>query len=472
MSTDNSEMKRFPSSHYEEEIPNRDHDESRLRVQRIVDSGEFDTLSDVLYEEMLLRRKEDLRDLPAEAQAEKLIGRSKVVLPESELYTRLQESKDTDTPLKIKYGIDPTGPFVHLGHAVPIILLDRLQRMGHDVTIIVGDFTTAIGDPSGRTDSRPILTDEQIRKNFETYADQINGIIDIDKATVVRNSEWLDKISLKDLLATGSKIQLSKLLQREDFRKRLDAGHGITQTEVLYPIVMGMDSVFLKPDIELGGQDQLLNMQMCRTVMEVHGQRPEIVISTGLVLGTTGTGEKMSKSLNNYIALTDGATEVYGRTMSIPDTMMVDYYKMFTEIEDSELTAVLEKLHPLQAKKLLAKTLTSIVTTPEDALAAADAFDTHYSKRNYENSVNGNVASSLGGHALVMAIGEHRGESFSAVRRLFANGGINVITADGDKLVARNEDDLEDLVQSNESAYIKAGRNVVLAIAHSSPENN
>ncbi len=450
--------------------PAGDYDASRQRIQGIIESGEFEAIEGPLYEELLGRRKEDLRHLDAETQAEKLIGRSQVVLPESELLVRLQESKDSGRPLRIKYGIDPTGPFVHLGHAVPIILLDRLQRMGHETTVIVGDFTTAIGDPSGRVDSRPILTNEQIAKNFETYADQINGLIDIDKATVVRNSEWLDKISLKDLLSVGSKIQISKLLQRDDFRKRLEAGHGITQTEVLYPIVMGMDSVFLQPDIELGGQDQLLNMQMCRTVMEVHGQRPEVVISTGLVLGTTGTGEKMSKSLNNYIALTDGATEVYGRTMSIPDDMMVDYYKMFTEIEDPELEVVLGKLHPMKAKKLLAKTLTSIVTTPEEAVAAAEAFDARYSKRDYEGSVSGDISPTMGTHALMALIGEQRNESLSAVRRLLSNGGVNVIDANGDKQVAKSEEELQTLLQSGTSAYVKAGRSVILAITHMIPE--
>lgn len=447
-----------------------EYDASRQRIQNIIESGEFESIDEPLYEELLSRRKEDLRHLDAETQAEKLIGRSQVVLPESELLARLQESKESDRPLKIKYGIDPTGPFVHLGHAVPIILLDRLQRMGHETTVIVGDFTTAIGDPSGRVDSRPILTDEQIAKNFETYTDQISNLIDIDKATVVRNSEWLDKISLKDLLSVGNKIQLSKLLQRDDFRKRIEAGHGITQTEVLYPIVMGMDSVFLQPDIELGGQDQLLNMQMCRTVMEVHGQRPEVVISTGLVLGTTGTGEKMSKSLNNYIALTDGATEVYGRTMSIPDDIMVDYYKMFTEIENTELDAVLGKLHPMKAKKLLAKTLTSIVTTPEEATAAAEAFDARYSKRNYENSVSGDVSPAIGTAALMTLIGEQRNESLSAVRRLISSGGVNIIDASGDKQVAKTEEELQLLLQSRTSVYIKAGRSVILAISHTTPE--
>lgn len=450
--------------------PAKEYDASRQRIKEIIESAEYDSIDGPLYEELMGRRKEDLRHLDAETQAEKLIGRSQVVLPESELLVRLQESKDSGDPLKVKYGIDPTGPFVHLGHAVPIILLDRLQRMGHETTVIVGDFTTAIGDPSGRSDSRPVLTDEQIAKNFETYADQINGLIDIDKATVVRNSEWLDNISLKDLLATASKIQLSKLLQREDFRKRLDAGHGITQTEVLYPIVMGMDSVFLEPDIELGGQDQLLNMQMCRTVMGVHGQRPEVVISTGLVMGTTGTGEKMSKSLNNYIALTDSATEVYGRTMSIPDEMMVDYYKMFTEIEDTELDVVLGKIHPMKAKKLLAKTLTSIVTTPEEAVAAAEAFDAHYSKKEYESSVSGDISSTIGSRALIALISERRNESLSAVRRLLSNGGVNVINDSGDKQVARSEEELQSLLQSETSAYVKVGRNVILAINRSTPE--
>ncbi len=451
---------------HSEEIP-AEYSASRTHVQEIINAGEYDHLGDTLYAEMLARRNEDLRELSAKAQADKLIGRSKVVLPESELITRLQESKDSGTPLKVKYGIDPTGPFVHLGHAVPIILLDRMQRMGHDITVIVGDFTTAIGDPSGRSDSRPVLTDEQIRENFATYSGQIGSLIDIDRATVVRNSEWLNKISLKDLLGTASKIQMAKLLQRDDFRKRIEGGHGITQTEVLYPIVMGMDSVFLEPDIELGGQDQLLNMQMCRTVMAAHGQRPEVVISTGLVLGTTGTGEKMSKSLNNYIALTDSPDEVYGRTMSIPDDMMVDYYKMFTEIEDSELDAILKHFHPMDAKKLLAKTLTAIIAGQDAAAAAAQNFDARFSKRNFEHATTGSILATLGTHALIAKIAEERGESLSAVRRLFASGGVSVIDADNVKSTPRSEEELEATIALPSATYLKVGKTVILDIKHS-----
>lgn len=440
---------------------------SRIRVSRVIESGEFEELENVLYGEMLSRRMEDLSYLDARTQADKLIGRSRTVLPEAELYDRLQESKDSGIPLKIKYGIDPTGPFVHLGHAVPIILLDRMQRMGHDITIIVGDFTTAIGDPSGRSDSRPVLTEEQISENFATYAEQIGRLVDISKATVVRNSEWLDKVSLKELLSTASRIQLAQLLQRDDFRKRIEAGNGITQTEVLYPIVMGLDSVALQSDIELGGQDQLLNMQMCRTVMEVHGQRPEVVISTGLVLGTTGTGEKMSKSLNNYIALTDKPEDVFGRTMSIPDEMMIDYYKMFTEIEDNELMAVLSKMHPMKAKMLLAKTLTAIISGPEAAADAARAFDARFSKKNFEQVTTGSVDIGLGTSAIIACISEQRKEGSKAVRRLLEGGGIQLFDKEGQKIVVRTIEELDEALQRTEVRFIKAGRSVLLSVQRS-----
>ena len=209
-------------------------------------------------------------------------------------------------PSVAKFGIDPTGAEVHLGHAVPILVLDRFQRMGHHVVFIVGDVTAKIGDPSGRSDERPALTDEEIAANLATYRDQASAFFDFSRAEFRHNGDWLRQVTLPRLIEVTAHVPVAMSLQREDFRNRISAGHSLSLAELLYSVAMALDSVEVRCDLEVGGLDQFLNMQMCRKVMEICGQEPELVVATALLEGTDGTGAKMSKSRGNYVP-SDGA---------------------------------------------------------------------------------------------------------------------------------------------------------------------
>ncbi len=253
------------------------------------------------------RRAMDLSDLPPAEQAALISARSQELLPSvGDLAARLAAADAERRKLVVKFGIDPTAADVHVGHAVPMIIASRFQRMGHHVVFIVGDITAKIGDPSGRTADRPPLTDDDIRANMATYREQVTPFFDFTRADFRYNSEWLAPVTLPEFIGVLEKLPVAASLQREDFRNRLAAGSGLTMAELVYSVVMALDSVKIAADIELGGLDQLLNMQMCRRVMENSGQQPEIIIATGLIEGTDGTGAKMSKSKGNYVGLASG----------------------------------------------------------------------------------------------------------------------------------------------------------------------
>jgi tyrosyl-tRNA synthetase len=332
--------------------------------------------------ELAIRRTFDLSDLPPEEQYERIAsGVSHVITPE-----RLKELLAQGRPMRVKFGIDPTGFDVHLGHAVPIMLAGRLQRMGHHVIIIIGDVTAKIGDPSGRTKERPPLTDEDIARNLETYKEQMSPFIDFDKAELRKNSEWLLNITTPELLSLLGRIPLSMQLQREDFRKRLEAGHSLSTAELLYSIYMAYDSVAIEADLEIGGVDQLLNMQMCRKIMEVRELIPEVILTTNIIEGTDGSGEKMSKSKGNYVGLNETPEQIYGKVMSIPDRLITEYFKAVTEMTTAEielLTAGMGagRINPMTAKHVLAFDIVSVVHSLEDAQRAHEQFIAQFSKR-------------------------------------------------------------------------------------------
>lgn len=328
-------------------------------------------------ETQLTQRERDLSGLDGDAQFALLKGKVKQILPEDKVLERFRESRKNGKPLVVKLGVDPTGTALHLGHSVPLFLLRRFQDLGHEVILIVGDFTAQIGDPAGRVDERPPLTREQIEQNFATYRDQAGKILDLDRVTIRYNSEWLDGVSLPDLIGTMKGINISASLQREDFRKRIEQGHSLTLAELLYSVLMGLDSVALECDIEIGGIDQLLNLQMCRTVMEIHGQIAEGIVCTDILEGVTGDGSKMSKSMGNAIALDDAPEEIYGKTMSIPDRLLESWFRLLTEIEDADCKRLMEGMgdgtfHPRDVKAMLARVLVAILHGG-DAVAGAEA---------------------------------------------------------------------------------------------------
>lgn len=296
------------------------------------------------------------------------------VLPEEELVKKIEQSIAAKKPLNAKLGADPSRPDLHIGHAVVLHKLRQFQDLGHNAILIVGDFTAMIGDPSGRSKTRPPLTIEETRINGQTYFDQAGRILDADKVQIRNNSEWLDKLGFQDVVRLAANATVAQLLERDDFTKRFRGGQPISLHEFLYPLAQAYDSVAIRADVELGGTDQTFNLLLGREIQKAHGLEPQAIVTTPLLEGTDGV-EKMSKSLDNYIALTDTPTEIFGRTMSIPDTMIARYFRYGAFAADEEVTAMENGLadgsvHPRNAKVRVAQ---AIVERYHDAQAAADA---------------------------------------------------------------------------------------------------
>jgi tyrosyl-tRNA synthetase len=347
-----------------------------------------------LLEITTARRSLDLSDLSPGEQAGLIGGRLQQLQPSAEaLADRIAGVPGRGRPFVAKLGIDPTGAEVHLGHAVPMLVLSRFQRMGHQVVLIGGDMTAKIGDPSGRSEERPPLTDADIAANLATYRQQVSPFFDFTRAQFRHNADWLGQVTLPRLIEVASHIPVSMSLQREDFRKRLDAGEGLSLAELLYSVAMALDSVEINCDIELGGIDQYLNMQMCRKVMEICGQTPELVAATSLIEGTDGTGAKMSKSQGNYVPLTAPATEIFGKLMSVPDRLVESYFRALSEWQDGELSLAAERvaagtLHPMDQKKILAGEVTAAVHGVDAAMKAREDFVSRFSTRSYGEVVD------------------------------------------------------------------------------------
>ncbi|MFD8597346.1 tyrosine--tRNA ligase [Kitasatospora sp. NPDC059646] len=384
------------------------------------------------------RQRADLSGLAPERQAGLLGARAAAVLPG---VRQLAELLGRGRALTVKYGIDPTGAEVHLGHAVPMILASRLQRMGHRVVFLVGDVTARIGDPSGRSAERPPLTAEDVTRNVATYRQQVGPFFDFERAEFRFNSEWLGSMELPDFLGVLSRLPASAALQREDFRTRLAEGSGLTLAELVYSVVMALDSVELAADIELGGLDQLLNLQMCRRVQTAHGQQPEVVLATGLIEGTDGTGAKMSKSKNNYVGLAFPAEEMFGRLMACADRLLPDYLRLLTELLDEEVELLLAQAadgrrHPMAVKTLLAAAVTATVHGVPAALAARDAFRARFSRRRFSEAgpLPGVEADRHGAATPAELLVRVSGElpSLSQVRRVAEAGGLRLVVESAD----------------------------------------
>jgi tyrosyl-tRNA synthetase len=286
------------------------------------------------------------------------------VIPREELDRRL----NSGVSLRVKLGFDPTAPDIHLGHAVVLRKLREFQDLGHKAVLVIGDYTARVGDPSGRSKTRPILSPEQIEQNTRTYLEQAYLILDRERTEVRRNSEWLALMRMADVIELTRVVTVARILERDDFSKRYAASDPITLTELLYPLLQAYDSVAIDADVELGGTDQLYNLLMGRHIMEYYGKRPQCVITTPLLVGTDGTA-KMSKSLGNYIGVAEDPREMFGKAMSIPDELMSDYYALV-------LSQVLLESPPVEQKRELAR---SLVRMFHDEVAVSDAeehFDT------------------------------------------------------------------------------------------------
>ena len=281
--------------------------------------------------------------------------------------------------LRIKFGVDPSKPDIHLGHTVPLRKLREFQQLGHKVIFIIGDFTARIGDPSGRSKTRPQLTVQEVNKNAKTYLDQAGKVIDIKRVEIRRNSEWYDKMKPDDFIRLFSKITLARILERDDFQKRMKNNINIYPHEIIYPILQGYDSIVVKSDVEIGGTDQKFNMLIGRRLQEKEGMEPQDIITVPLLVGLDGKN-KMSKSLGNYVGITEPAFQQYGKIMSIPDNLILDYFKLLTDVPLKEIAKMerdlnSKRVNPKKLKSSLAKEIVTFYHGKQKAERAEREFN-------------------------------------------------------------------------------------------------
>src|SRR6266571_5224886 len=296
--------------------------------------------------------------LSIDAQLARIRRGAAAIEVEAELRAKLEGSLRTGNPLKVKLGLDPTAPDLHLGHTVVLQKLRDFQELGHQVIIIIGDFTGMIGDPTGRSETRKPLTWDDIRANAETYKAQLGRVLDMQRAEVRFNSEWLGRLTFEQIIRETAHLTVARMLQREDFAARYASGRPISLHEFLYPLAQGYDSVALGADVELGGTDQTFNLLVGRDLQRAHGQEPQIALTVPILEGLDGT-QKMSKSLGNFVGITEPPAEMYGKLMSVSDDLMFRYFELVTRVSEEEI-GELKKLHPMEAKKRLASSVTAM----------------------------------------------------------------------------------------------------------------
>ena len=301
------------------------------------------------------------------------------VISEEELLKKLEESRKNNRPLNIKYGADPSAPDIHLGHTVPLRKLKVFQELGHNVIFIIGDFTAMIGDPSGRHETRKQLGKNEVKKNSETYREQIGKILDLNKLNVMFNSSWFEKMTFSDSIDLASRHTVSRMLERDDFSKRFKSEQPISIVEFLYPLIQGYDSVVVQADVELGGTDQKFNFLVGRDLQRSSGQEEQVIITMPILEGTDGV-KKMSKSLGNYIGVHEPPKEIFGKVMSIPDELMLRYYELLADIPKGELKDIRDglkenRLHPRDVKANLASMLVSMYHGESASQTARQEFD-------------------------------------------------------------------------------------------------
>jgi tyrosyl-tRNA synthetase len=300
------------------------------------------------------------------------------IVPEAELRAKLVKSFKTEKPLRVKLGVDPTAPDIHLGHTVVIRKLKHFQDMGHTAVFLIGDFTAMVGDPTGQSETRPPLTREQVNANAQTYLEQLFRILDRDKTEVRYNSEWLDKLSSYDIVRLCAKYRVARMLEREDFRTRLGNQQPISVHEFLYPLLVAYDSVVLEADVELGATEQKFNLLIGREIQREYNQELQVAIMMPILVGLDGQ-RKMSKSLGNYVGITEPPAEMFGKMMSIPDELMWSYYELVTDRTPQEIAELKQEvtsgvLHPMDAKMRLAEEVVSDFHGGEAAHKAAENF--------------------------------------------------------------------------------------------------
>ena len=377
------------------------------------------------------------------------------LLPEGELVGKLERSRSTSTPLVVKLGFDPTRPDLHVGHAVTLRKLRDFQRLGHTVTFVIGDFTARIGDPSGRSATRPPLSAEEIDANARTFADQVFRILDAARTSIRYNSEWLGPMSFEDVLRLASRYTVARMLERDDFHKRYASGSAISIHELLYPLAQAYDSVALAADIELGGTDQRFNLLVARDIQREYGIEPQVILTLPLLEGTDGR-QKMSKSYDNWIGLSEAPEEMYGKTMSIPDELIVKYWRLAVESADEDVARVERGLaagdNPRDWKRRLAHRLVSEYHDEEAARGAEAHFERLFVRHDLPEEIPEVTVRLDGGEAPLAWVLRAAGlvPSTSEGRRLVEQGGV---TLDGERMT-----DPTYALQAGRTALIQVGK--------------
>lgn len=376
------------------------------------------------------------------------------IIPEDELVKKLEKAIKENRQLNIKLGCDPTRPDLHLGHSVVLRKLAQFQKLGHKAILIIGDFTTLIGDPSGRNSTRPPLTPEEIKENAKSYFEQASKILDREKTDIVYNSEWLGKMSFADVIKLASKYTVARMLERDDFTKRFKSGIPISMHEILYPLAQAMDSVAIKSDVELGGTDQKFNLLVGRDIQRENGVDPQVIITMPLLVGTDGV-EKMSKSYDNYIGISDEPGQMYGKTLSIPDELIYTYYELAADVSNEELINIKNSLadkniNPRDTKRALARKLVAMYHSDENAKAAEMEFDNIFKNKGLPDEISEYKPETIEMGLLDLIVRVDFAESNGEARRLVQQGGVSI---DGEKF-----DDFKAIIKFDKEKILKVGK--------------
>jgi tyrosyl-tRNA synthetase len=381
------------------------------------------------------------------------------IIPEEELIKKLEKADKTGIPLRIKYGIDPTGYDVHRGHLVPIRKMREFQDLGHTGVIIIGDFTAQIGDPTGRDDSRPPLTHEQITSNSEKYMEQLLTVLDPTKTEVRLQSEWFGKMDMKDVLKLMGKFTLAQFMAHDTFRKRYEQGMTLGMHEIMYPILQGYDSVAINSDVELGATEQKFNILCGRDMQRYYGMEQQVAVLSPILIGTDGVN-KMGKSLNNYIAVFDTPNDKYGKVMSIPDALIINYFNYATKVDPDDIEKIKRELadgvNPMIFKKLLAREIVKLYHGEVASVEAEGAFEKIFSKKEIPDDLPVWETQDDCIKIIKLLVDNQMCTSGGEARRMIMQ---NAVTVDGEKWL-----DIDKDLELKDGMVIKCGKRKFLQI--------
>lgn len=394
------------------------------------------------------------------------------IIREADLRTKLEKSRVTGKPLRVKLGMDPTAPDLHLGHTVVLRKLKHFQDLGHTAIFLIGDFTGMIGDPSGRSVTRPPLSREQIEKNAETYKAQVFKILDPEKTVIDFNRRWFGPMSSDDFVKLAAQYTVSQLLEREDFHKRFQEEKPISVHELLYPLVQGYDSVALEADVELGGTDQRFNLQVGRDLQRAYGQESQVVLTTPILEGLDGV-KKMSKSFGNAIGIHEPPLEMYGKIMSISDEMMWRYYELLTDVQIAEIEKMKHGTHPMQAKKDLARRIVTDFHSAEAATKAAEDWAKQFQKDEVPEDVEEIEVDVNDARIIAHADGAHRegieeilgtGEFRAKVDRILVAAGLADSISDAVRKIKQRAVKIDGELKTEPVVFLKIQRSVTVRV--------